>query len=308
MKYLFTLSAIILLIISSCRTTNRNEETSQSEGRVPVSITHVSINTLEDAIDLNATSVFLLKTYVKSNTNGYLQEVNIKPGDNVTKGQKIFVIRSKEAEYLDKTINKLDTSFRFTGLVNINSPGSGYVTQLSYRTGDYVQDGETLAAISDLNSLVFMLELPYELKSYLAANKSVILTLPDGQKLSGTVTSPMPAVDPVSQTQNYIIRISQGFSIPENLVAKVKFIKRIKNNAVSLPKEAILTNEEQSEFWIMKMTDSVTAVKVPVVKGLETSDRVEILSPLLNASDKILLTGNYGLPDTVKVAVENKEK
>jgi multidrug efflux pump subunit AcrA (membrane-fusion protein) len=308
MQKLYLFSSIILAVISSCKTGNRNEETSQSEGRVPVNVTSVSINTLEDAIELNATSVFLLKTYVKSNTNGYLQEVNIKPGDNVTKGEKIFVIRSKEAEYLDKTINKLDTSFRFTGLVNINSPGSGFVTQLSYRTGDYVQDGETLAAISDLYSLVFMLELPYELKPYLAANKSLILTLPDGQKLSGTLTTPMPAVDPVSQTQNYIIRISQGLSIPENLVAKVKFIRRIKNNAISLPKEAILTNEEQSEFWIMKMIDSITAIKVPVIKGIETSDRVEILSPLFNASDKILLSGNYGLPDTVKVAVENKEK
>jgi multidrug efflux pump subunit AcrA (membrane-fusion protein) len=308
MRYIILFSGFILFAINACRNGNTVEDSSKSEGLIPVTITHVSINNLEETVELNATSVFLLKTYVKSNTNGYLQEVNIKLGEVVTKGQKLFVIRSKEAEYLDKTISKLDTSFRFTGQITINAPGSGYITQLTYRTGDYVQDGETLAAISDLNSLVFMLELPYELKQLLPLNKAVELTLPDEQNISGIVTSAVPAVDPVSQTLNYTIKISHDILIPENLIAKVKFIKRIKDNAASLPKEAILTNEQQNEFWIMKMTDNNTAVKVPVIKGLETNDKVEILSPKLNPSDQILLTGNYGLADTVKVKVEDKKK
>jgi hypothetical protein len=73
--------------------------------------------------------------------------------------------------------------------------------------------------------------------------------------------------------------------------------------AISVPASAILTNETQTDFWIMKMTDSVTAVKVPVKKGLSTKDKVEILSPLLSDSDRILVTGNYGLEDTAKVKI-----
>jgi uncharacterized NAD(P)/FAD-binding protein YdhS len=57
----------------------------------------------------------------------------------------------------------------------------------------------------------------------------------------------------------------------------------------------------------MKMADSITAVKVPVTRGLETSDKIEIISPRLTASDLILITGNYGLPDTAKVFIENKD-
>ena len=56
----------------------------------------------------------------------------------------------------------------------------------------------------------------------------------------------------------------------------------------------------------MKMTDSITAVKVPVIIGLETSDQVEITSPKLLSSDQILITGNYGLPDTARVIIEKK--
>jgi hypothetical protein len=280
----------------------------QTAGRVPVTITHASFDTLQETIGLNAVSVYLLKTYIKSNVNGYLQEVNATLGEKIARGRKMFVIRTKEAEYLGNTINSLDSTLRFSGLINISSPGSGYVTQLTYRPGDYVQDGETLAAVSDENSLVFMLELPYELRPLLPDNRTIRLTLPDDRIITGTVSQSMPAVDPVSQTQSFVIRIAPGISIPENLIAKVDFIKKSKPGAVTLPREAVLTNEVQDEFWIMKMIDNTTAVKVPVIKGIETTGKVEILSPALNPSDMILLTGNYGLPDTAAVSIENNKR
>jgi hypothetical protein len=146
------------------------------------------------------------------------------------------------------------------------------------------------------------------LKPFLSLNKNVTLTLPDGQKLSGTITKPMPTVDPVSQTQNYVIKVYPVTAIPGDLIAKVTFIRNQKKSAISLPKQAIVTNETQSEFWIMEMKDSITAIKVPVIKGIESSGRVEILSPKMKLTDIILLTGNYGLPDTTGVfIIEGKE-
>jgi len=155
---------------------------------------------------------------------------------------------------------------------------------------------------------VFLLDLPYELKPFLPNNNSLKLKLPDGTVLDGYVASAMPTMDAVSQTQNYIIKVNTDKQIPENLIAKVSLIKRTKSNTTSLPKAAVLSDEVQSEFWIMKMIDSVTAVKVPVRKGLETMDHVEILSPVLSATDKILLTGNYGLTDTAKVIIIDPKK
>lgn len=296
------------LLIISCHRGNKTQEEEKIATRTPVTVTSVIKGTLTDTIELNAISSFLLKTNVKATTNGYLQEVNSKLGENVSKGQLLFQIKSKEANTLGNIMNKVDSSFHFKGLTSIKSPGNGYITQLNYQVGDYVQDGETIATISDINSFVFMLELPYELNPYLPNNKTIELTLPDGRKLTGTMTSAMPMVDVNSQTQNYIVRVQSKTPIPENLIATAKFIKRSKSLAVYIPKDAVLTNEVQNEFWIMKMTDSTTAVKIPIVKGLETSNKVEIISPILMATDKILLKGNYGLPDTAKVWIENEEK
>jgi hypothetical protein len=303
MKNFLVLSMIACFLIYSCKTHNESKTETPSEGRVPVTTINPEKSTMVEAIELNATSDFLLKILVKSNTNGYLQEVNVQLGDKVGKGDKMFVLRSKEAENLGNTINKVDTTLKFSGLINIVSNGVGYITKLGYEAGDYVQDGETLTEISDLNSLVFLLDLPYELKPFLPLNNNVTLTLPDGQILNGVITKPMPTVDPVSQTQKYVIKVYPVSSIPGDLIAKVAFIKNQKKSAISLPKGAILTNETQSEFWIMKMTDSISATKVLVTKGIETSDRVEILTPKLKLTDQILLTGNYGLADTASVSV-----
>jgi len=53
----------------------------------------------------------------------------------------------------------------------------------------------------------------------------------------------------------------------------------------------------------MKLIDDSTAVKVPVEKGMEVNDRIEILKPGFTNTDKFLLTGNYGLADTAKIKI-----
>jgi multidrug efflux pump subunit AcrA (membrane-fusion protein) len=292
------------MLLASCHWGKNAPEEALPEGRVPVTVTSVKIGALYESVELNATSQFLLKTSVKSMTNGYLEEMNVSPGQKISKGERLFVVRSKEAHNLSNTMGKVDSLLHFEGKMLVTAPGNGYILQLAYREGDYVQDGETIATIGDMKSLVFMLELPYELKPFLAENKTVELSLPDGEKLKGTISSAMPVIDAASQTQSYVIRVNSAKPIPENLIAKVQFIKKVSSKAAILPKEAILTNEVQSQFWIMQMQDSITAVKVLVVKGIEAGDSVEIVSPHLNPAQKILVTGNYGLSDTAKVVIE----
>ncbi len=299
----YFLCCIAIAGLISCGADSASTAEPVPDAGIPVTVTTISVGPLAESVELNATSVFQLKTFIKANATGYLQSVNAQLGNYINKGQQVFVIKTKEAEALGNTINALDSSFRFTGLVHIKSPGSGYITTLNYRNGDYVQDGEQLAIISDRNSFVFLLDLPYELKPFLTGNKNIQLKLPDGTQLNGYVASLMPTVDPVSQTQGIVIKVNGNQQIPEGLIAKVVLVKKSKTNAVSLPKEAVLTDEVQGEFWVMKLIDSVTAVKVAVKKGLENGSSVEILSPVFSMNDKILLTGNYGLSDTARVTV-----
>ena len=113
----------------------------------------------------------------------------------------------------------------------------------------------------------------------------------------------MSSVDAVSQTQSVILKVIGKQDVPENLIVKVRISKSSNSNAISLPKEAVLSDETETNFWIMKMINGNTAVKVPIQKGEETHDKVVILSPVLTKNDQIVRTGNYGVADTIQVKV-----
>lgn len=300
------LAAGILTLLYSCKGNTQPADDAGDGGaaaQTPVTVTTVADSAMVDYIDLSATSVFQQKNIVKANANGYIQKVNILPGHFVNRGEFLFSIKTKEAQSIGNSINVLDTTFKFSGINKIKAAGNGYVTQLNHQQGDYVQDGEQLAVISDRSSFVFVMQLPYELRSYVKNNQDVQLTLPGGEKLTAQVSSTMPAVDSLSQTQGIVLKVNSANPIPENLVAKARIIKSVRPHTVSLPKSAILSNETQTEFWVMKLINPTTAVKTPVTKGIEAGDRIEILTPKFSPGDKIVATGNYGLADTAKVKI-----
>ena len=292
-----------LILAASCHS-KTTETTVEEETEIitPVTVTSINTDPMAEYIELNATSTFLQKAYVKASANGYIKVVNVQVSKMVSANQTAFILKTKEAQSIGNTINLLDTSFKFSGIINIKAGTSGYVTELNHQAGDYVQEGEQLAVISDLQSFVFILNLPYELRPYVLNKEFVELLLPDGKSLIGHVSSAMPVVDSASQTQNIVLTVNDK-SLPTNLIAKVRVTKNAKTNTISLPRQSVLSDETQTSFWVMKVTDSTTAIKIPVTKGMETTDRIEILSPQFSPSDKFLLTGNYGLADTAKIKI-----
>jgi multidrug efflux pump subunit AcrA (membrane-fusion protein) len=303
MKKYVVLITMLSIIIYSCK----SKDTSQDEDNIvpvtPVTVTTISNEPMEEYVDLNATSSFLQKWMVRANATGYLQSANVALNKYVQKGQTLYSIKTKEAQSIGNSISILDSTLKFTGVTPIKAEQTGFISQINHQSGDYVQDGDQLAVITDTKSFAFLLDMPYELRSYIISKKTLELLLPDGEKLTGTIDGNMPTMDVGSQTQSIILKVNPTHPLPENLIAKVRVVKSSKSNTASLPKSALLTDETQSNFWVMKMTDTATAVKVSVKKGIETTDRVEILSPVFSPYDKILVTGNYGLPDTAKVQI-----
>ena len=297
------LFCLFTMLLFSCKEKSVSTQDVTPEIRTPVTVTAVSVSPLEDYIELNATSVFLQQTFVKSNLNGYIQKATIKFGDMVRKGQVLFVLKTKEARAIGDAVNQLDSSFKFSGINVVRADASGYIAQVNYREGDYVQDGEQLALISDSKSFRFLVNVPYEYMQYVPPGKRVQLVLPGGEQLEAFVGSSLPMMDSASQTQPVSLQLLSSKQFPVNLVAKVRLVKQSKTAAQILNKNAVLTDETLNTFWVMKLINDSTAVKIPVNTGLETGNNIEILSPQFSPDDKILLTGNYGLGDTALVIV-----
>jgi biotin carboxyl carrier protein len=302
-KYLLS-TACICILLAACHPADKTATAETAVPVTPVTVASVNSGPISDSLELNASSTYLQNSYVKSIAAGYIKSVEVKPGDFVNNGKILFTLETKESAAIGQTISNLDSSFRFSGLITVQAKGHGYITQLNHQTGDYVQDGEQLAVVSDQNSFVFILNMPYEVRNIVLANKTVFLTLPDGTRLTGTIGTVFPNVDSLTQTQGVTIRINSTHPIPQNLIARVRILRNSKKQTQTLPRSAILSDDAQSSFWVMKMIDSTTAVKVPVIKGLEFPDKIEILDPVFKTTDQILVSGNYGLSDTAKVSIE----
>jgi multidrug efflux pump subunit AcrA (membrane-fusion protein) len=306
-KSLFLICSFGTTLLMSCNG-DATPDDAQVVSQTPVQVSTIAYTSLSEGLDLNATSTYLEKSSVKATINGYLQTAAIQVGSTVHKNQLLYSLITKEARAIGNSINELDPGFKFSGISNIRAIMPGYVSQVSHQKGDYVQDGEVLAVISNQNSLAFLLDLPYELHKLIKENKTLQIVLPDGQKLTGRYSSSLSAVDSVAQTQRLIIKVDAKQLIPENLIAKVRVIRSAADDVQSLPKSAVLTNETEDVFWVMKMINDTTAVKILVKKGMEEENIIQILTPKFDRSDRIITVGNYGLADTAKVKIVKLQK
>lgn len=262
--------------------------------------TAVVIGTGSMQIDnwVNATSTYLNNSVVASTITGYVIHSSLYPGEYISAGQVLFTLQTKEASIL---ADQLPDSLKFNGKIKIKAPLTGYISQLNHQQGDYVQDGEQLCTIAGRSSFAFIMQVPFDLIHDVKLHAPVTIRLPDNRMITGNVVSEMPSMDSLSQTQAYLIRVDASLHLPQNLIAKVKVISQSIQNAQIVPKEAVLSDESEREFWVMKMIDDSTAVRVNVTKGIEDSLHVQILSPRFPPGTRLLNSGNYGLPDTAIV-------
>jgi hypothetical protein len=147
------------------------------------------------------------------------------------------------------------------------------------------------------------MNVPYEYNQLVNLGSRLDVLLPDNRILSGYVAKIMPNVDPVSQTEKVLVKVNNGGKIPENLIAKIALTKDRKSG-IAVPKSSVLTDDVQSEFWVMKLINDTTAIKTVIEKGLENDKWVELKSNNISLKDRLLTSGNFGLSDTAYVKIE----
>ena len=223
----------------------------------------------------------------------------MKFGDEVRNNQILFEIQTKER----KALPGLDSSGNF-GTVSVLSSSEGFINDLAFsEPGGYVAEGETLCSIADNKDLMVRVNVPFEYNSILTRGRKCTILLTDNTVIEGSVARILPVVDDVNQTQAVLIKPETGRPLPENLNLIIKFLNEKHQQTFIVSRSSLLTNETQTEFWIMRISAGDMAVKIPVSKGIENDSIVEIISPLLNVNDLIINEGAYGLPDSTAVEV-----
>jgi multidrug efflux pump subunit AcrA (membrane-fusion protein) len=169
--------------------------------------------------------------------------------------------------------------------------------------GGYVVEGTLLCNLVDISDLLVQVNVPFENHNLVKQGMRCRLFLPDNSQMEGNVLQIRPYINETSQTQEVLIKPTGSRSLPENMNLTAAFLKSGSVETLLLPKKAILTNETQDMFWVMKIVQDSIAVVVPVKTGIKNDSLVEILSTGLALGDKIILEGAYGLEDSSLVNI-----
>jgi multidrug efflux pump subunit AcrA (membrane-fusion protein) len=237
--------------------------------------------------------------------NGYVEEQYANPGDMVSASGELFRLRTRESASLQSDSSGLPG---FSGIIRIRASLSGVVNSIDHPKGDYVQEGDLLASIVLPSSLVYILEAPYESAGIVRTGDRCNLILPDGTAVPAHVRSLLPSMNSNAQTKRFVVQPDLTRNDPENLVARVRFARKVNPNAVSLPKACILSDEIQQHFWVMRLINDSIAVRMDITPGLQSGGRVEIASPVTGPGDRFVASGNYGLGDTARVVITGTYK
>jgi len=300
-KFLLVLITITSIALLSCKHAAQSKEETTIV-KTPVTIAPAEYKSVTSTVTLPAVATYMNKSIVRATTSGIIDKILIDPGQSISTDQLLFTIRTREAMALDKSVRS-DSSLNFKGSINIFSHKEGVINSIAYQKGDFVQEGDELAVVSEQGSLVFILDVPIELDGYVTINRKCRINLPDNRNVDATITRKLSEMDMQSQTVRYIVKPASSEKFPANLIASINIVKSTNEKAIVLPKQAVLGNETQTEFWVMKLLNDSTAIKIMVSKGFENNEEVEITSPEFLRTDRIILTGNYGLPDTARVTI-----
>jgi hypothetical protein len=288
-----------LIFMTGCHQAGDNSEKTTTSA-IPVTVSPLHTGRMSSYLDLSATSAFLFKASIKAPVTGYIENMFISQGDAVENNRLLFTIKTKEASAI---MNDSLNSLKFKGVIDVNAAVAGIISSIEHPKGDYVAEGDQLCQIAVPGSFVFILDIPFELSGSLKLNTRCEIVLPDGHSVYGVIKSRFPSMTASSQTERFIIRLPEPVVLPENLIAKIRIVKESIENAVSLPKSSILTDETMQSFWVMKLVNDSTAVKVLVTTGITEKDYVQIKMPVFKDTDLFLSSGNYGLGDTANVKV-----
>jgi len=297
MKNIVILTLSTILMMSCVGKTHQDDEQEQPH-LTDVSVAHASYGHIDKQIELTAVTAFLKKSVVTAPVASFITACYVQPGTVVHRGQILYRLESKEREALGG-----DVMTKNMGVNYIKASMAGVVTEVLQQTGGYVTEGSTLCSIANTGSMVFEVDVPTEDMKYARPGTHCRISLPDGRELSAVLSTPLATMDVNAQVQQIPARVKTSF-LPEGLRAKALLpVSSNRHQTQLVPKSAIQSDDNMTSFWIMTVSDSNTAKKIPVTIGNSNTVETEILSPRLSSSDRIITTGSYELQEGDKVKI-----
>jgi membrane fusion protein (multidrug efflux system) len=268
----------------------------------------------------------LRKVKVVSPLPGRIQTLSVIEGTTVKTGDVVAVIQSKEAyaaiagaeallrsartpEEKGEAQRTLSLARSTQNAVRVHARCDGVVATRSVNAGEFVSENAELLTLVDLSSLDFVADVPLPDLPSVRQGQGCTVQFPSlpGKRWNALIDAIYPGADAQSQTARVRLRFvgSPAWSSLKTDMAGVAHIVTGRHpGAFIVPKAALLRNDETGTHSVVTVTVDSLARAVRVILGATTDSTAEVTANELRDGMRVIVEGQYALPDSTRLAVD----
>ncbi len=209
-----------------------------------------------------------------------------------------------QVEQASAAVSLAESAYRKT---MITAPVSGMVAMVNLNEGDMASPGMPAVILVDLDTVHIKAALPEGAVNRVEEGLTVEVYVPAVRDLpfEGAVEeiSPIAPEGGRSYPVKVVIDNPEGL-LKSGMYARMELQVEKREQVLTVPLEALLTENASTSVLIV---EDVTAVKKVLKLGIRDENYVEVLSGL-NAGDKVIVRGQRGLMEGMKVEVLEDDK
>jgi len=307
--------------------------TTHAEGGLPAEVVKVQSQELISTINSIGTLKANKSVQLAPELSGRIAEIDFTDGSNVNKGDLLFQLDNsiqlaqvneakarvklstaefKRMQKLFKTNAASETDLD-SASANLNiyraqaqsakaqldklaitAPFSGVIGIHDFSVGDYINSGQNLVNLVELDTLKFDFALPETYLSKVQVGQNISITTPayPGKQYSGTVSAVSPAIN--EKTRSISVRATinnEAQELRPGLFANVILEVSKNPSALLIPEQALIPMGQQ--YVIMKVVDG-KVTQNPVSIGIRKQSDVEITSGV-SIGDVVIIAGQMKL-------------
>ncbi len=306
---------------------------------VPVEVAPVSVETVLIEVSAVGTLLSNESVILRPEIAGLVTEIAFEEGANVTEGDLLFGLedsiyqaeledararlllsqrnyeRAKDlydrgagtARSRDEAEAELRTARAAVELgtarlekTRIHAPISGVVGLRNVSEGDYVEAGDDLVNLEDIQSLKVDFSIPERYLANLSVGQSVQISADafPGQIFTGEVYASNPLINVAGRSIEVRARIDNRQSkLRPGLFVRVRLELDRRERAIVIAEQALVPRDQ--EIYVYKVVEGA-AVMTQIVTGQRKFGKVEVLEGLTE-SDIVVVAGQLKLRDGAKV-------
>ena len=201
---------------------------------------------------------------------------------------------------LKATVDLAELSVKET---EIRAPISGVISRRYAKVGQLVNQHATqsLFHIVSNQQLEAVVHLPEQQLAQARVGQNALLQFAGMTPINAELVRISPVVDAASGTVRAVLKVSnEAQTLKPGMFAQVQLQFDVKNDALLLPKRALMDTDANQTVFVIDSENKVTRKQVHL--GYRSDNTVEIISGL-DAGDKVVIAGQSALKDDTLVNV-----